>query len=86
MGWRIEFATSAEKQLRKLGPDAAKRITAYLSERVVENPRALGGALKGPLGDLWRYRMGDHRILCDLQDEVLRVLVVRVGDRKDVYR
>jgi mRNA interferase RelE/StbE len=52
----------------------------------LEDARSLGKALRGPLGEFWRYRVGDYRIVCDLQDEKLRVLVVRIGNRKDVYR
>ena len=86
LAWRIEFATGAEKQLAKLGPGPARRIAAFLRERVADDPRASGRALRGPLGDLWRYRVGDFRVICELQDAVMRVLVVRLGDRKDVYR
>jgi mRNA interferase RelE/StbE len=59
-----------------------------MDERVAtkDDPRALGKALKGPLGDLWRYRVGDYRVICDIQDKVLTVLVLRVGNRRDVYR
>ena len=67
----------------------ARRLVGFLDERVAgtADPRALGQALKGPmLGSYWRYRVGDYRILCDLQDGRLRVLVVEVGHRRKVYR
>lgn len=51
-----------------------------------DDPRSLGKALSGPLGDLWRYRIGDCRIICDIQDGVLIVLVLQIGKRRDVYR
>jgi len=59
-----------------------------MDERVAPSvtPRAMGKALKGPLGDLWRYRVGDFRLLCDIQDKVLTVLVLRIGNRREVYR
>jgi mRNA interferase RelE/StbE len=59
-----------------------------MDERVAssENPRAMGKALKGPLGDLWRYRVGDFRVICDIQDKVLTVLVLQIGNRREVYR
>ena len=60
----------------------------YMEERVavLDEPRNIGHALTGPLGGLWRYRVGNCRIICDIQDDVLRVLVVRVGSRDRVYR
>ncbi len=67
----------------------AQRITAFLRERVatLDNPRALGQALQGSrLGHLWRYRVGDYRILCDIQDQHFIVLVVQIGHRREVYR
>jgi mRNA interferase RelE/StbE len=60
-----------------------------LRERVapLENPRTLGAALKGPrFGDLWKYRVGDYRIIARIEDDLLLILVVRIGDRKEVYR
>jgi mRNA interferase RelE/StbE len=84
--WRIELTDSAVKQLSKLGKVDAKRITTFLRERVVDDPRASGKALTGPLGGLRRCRVGDYRIVCELQDAVLRVLVVRIANRREVYR
>ncbi len=80
--------TRPSNQLRKLGKPAARRILDYMDERIarLENPRGIGKALTGPLGDLWRYRVGDYRVICDIQDDTFRVLVVQVGNRRDVYR
>lgn len=88
MAWKIEYAETARKQLRKLDRLTARRIVDFMDERIAPNanPRAMGKALKGPLGDLWRYRVGDFRVLCDLQDGVLTVLVLRIGNRREVYR
>lgn len=86
MAWRIELTETAAKQLSKLGKPDAKRITAFLRERVVDDPRATGKALTGPLGGLWRYRVGDYRLVCEIQDAMLRVLVVKIGNRREVYR
>lgn len=87
MTWRIELTASAKKELVKLDRQTAKRITAFLRERVAQstNPRDIGKALKGPLGEFWRYRVGDFRIICEIQDEVMRVLVIKLGNRRDVY-
>jgi mRNA interferase RelE/StbE len=89
MGWKIEFDENAERELKKLDPQIAKRILAFLFNRVapLENPRSIGKALKGSkLGSFWRYRVGDFRIVTYIEDDALRVLVVRVGNRRQVYR
>ena len=86
--WRIEVTDTARKQLAKLDRQSAKRIVAFLRDRIAgtENPRSQGKALTGPLKGLWRYRLGNYRIVCDIQDGTLRILVIRIGDRRDVYR
>jgi mRNA interferase RelE/StbE len=87
LAWTIEYAESARKQLRKLAKSDARRIVDFMDERVATNdPRRLGKALKGLLGDLWRYRVGDFRIICEIQDGVLTVLVLQIGNRREVYR
>lgn len=88
MAWRIEYTETARAQLRKLDRRVARRIVDYLGERVAAsgNPRSAGKALSGPLGTLWRYRVGDYRVVCDIQDASLRVLALHLGHRSDVYR
>lgn len=89
MGYQINFDDAAKKDLSKLDKQIARRITVFLRERVavLENPRSIGQALKGSkLGDLWKYRVGDYRIICDIEDKALCVLVVKIGNRKEVYR
>ena len=88
MAWTIEYTDTARRQLRKLDKQSARRILDYLDKRVapLEDARSLGKALRGPLGELWRYRVGDYRVICEIHDQQLRVLVVRLGNRKDVYR
>lgn len=89
MVWRVEFATPALRELDKLDRHVARRILAFLHDRVLarDDPRGVGQALKGSeLGELWKYRIGDYRVIGAIEDSVLRVLVVRVGNRKDVYR
>ena len=88
MAWTIEYAETARKQLRKLDKSAARRIVDFMDERIApsDDPRELGKALKGSLGDLWRCRVGDYRILCDIQDGVLTVLVLQIGNRREIYR
>jgi mRNA interferase RelE/StbE len=87
--WTIEFAESAARQLRKLDPAIARRITAYLRERVAsaDDPRSLGAALKGDeLGQFWKYRVGDYRLIAEIHDQEIRILVLRLGHRREVYR
>lgn len=86
--WRIEITRTAEKQITKLSRAAQKSIQRFLRERLhpAENPRQWGKPLHGEKRSLWRYRVADYRLICDLQDEKLVVLVVEVGHRKDVYR
>ena len=88
MAWKIEYAETAKKQLRKLDKLTARRIVDFMDERVAlsEDPRGMGKALKGPLGDLWRYRVGDFRVICDIQDAVLTILALQVGNRREIYR
>lgn len=87
MVWKIEFAPRVEKELKRLGKSEAKRILDYLVERVAssKDPRQLGKPLKGNLTEYWRYRVGDYRVVCEIQDTKMVVLVVRVGHRKEVY-
>ncbi|HEY1773674.1 MAG TPA: type II toxin-antitoxin system RelE/ParE family toxin [Gammaproteobacteria bacterium] len=87
--WRIEFDPAVEKELKRLGPEATRRILKFLRERVavLDNPRGLGEALHGPeLGRFWKYRVGDYRIVASIQDQAILILVVRVGHRSDVYK
>lgn len=89
MAWTIELRAEAEKQLGRLAKREATRIISYLEGRLAthENPRQLGIALKGhALGGYWRYRVGDYRIICDIQDQRLVVLVVEIDHRSKVYR
>ena len=86
MAWRIEFTKSSRTQLRKLDSGTADRILDYLEHRVAADPRRHGQPLTAQHRGLWRYRVGNYRILCDLQDEAVRVLVVRIGKRDEVYR
>lgn len=88
MNWTIEYTRTAETQLRKLDKQVARRILDYLGDNIahLDNPRARGKALSGRLGELWRYRVGDYRIICEIQDNVMRILVVEAGHRKQVYK
>jgi mRNA interferase RelE/StbE len=87
--WTVEFDGAAARELRKLDPQVARRITAFLRERVapLDDPRSIGEALRGDtLGDFWKYRLGDYRVVTRIVDRRLVVIVVRVGHRREVYR
>lgn len=87
MSWDYSFTEKALKQLRKLGHEPSRRIVSFLRERVAgdEYPRRFGKELKGDLGEFWRYRVDDYRILCRIEDDRMIVLVVKVGHRREVY-
>ena len=89
MAWQIEFDEAAKKELGKLDPQVALRVTRFLHERLenLKNPRSIGQALKGSeLGNFWKYRLGDIRIIASIEDERLVILVLRMGHRKEIYR
>ena len=89
MAWKVELDPAAERELGKIDQQTARRILAFLHGRVaqLDDPRSIGEALKGSkLGAFWKYRVGDYRIVASIEDGALRVLVVRIGNRKEVYR
>jgi mRNA interferase RelE/StbE len=85
--WRIEFAKSAKKELKAIDHQAQRDIRNYLRTRIAtdKDPRRFGDPLSKNLSGLWKYRIGNYRIICDIQDNVLLVLVVRIGHRRLVY-
>ena len=87
MGWRVKLTETAGKQLSKLDRKAQADIYRYLEERIEtdEDPRRFGDALRKDLSGLWKYRTGDYRIVCDIQDKKVLILVLRVGHRSKVY-
>jgi mRNA interferase RelE/StbE len=89
MAWKIEFSVAADRELSKLDAQHSRRILKFLHERVekLDDPRTVGKALQGSrLGEFWKYRVGDYRLICKIEDDRLIVLVLRVGHRKEVYR
>lgn len=88
MAWTVEFQLSARKQLAKLERTTQARIVNFFRERIAgdDDPRRIGKALKGDKGELWRYRIGDYRAICRIEDKRLIVLVVELGHRREVYR
>ena len=88
MAWTIEYSDTAKKQLGKLDRQMARHIVDYMDGRVANasNPRNEAKPLKGPLGGLWRYRVGDYRVVCKIEDDRVRVLVAWIANRRDAYR
>jgi mRNA interferase RelE/StbE len=89
MAWNVELSESADRELAKLDPKDGERILRFLHQRVakLEDPRSLGAALRGSqLGEFWKYRVGDYRLISKIEDDRLTVLLLRVGHRKEVYR
>lgn len=88
MLWKVEFQREAVKELDQIDKQDAKRILKYLFERIagMEDPCRFGKALKYNLSGFWKYRVGNYRIICDIQEETVTVLVVRIGHRRKVYK
>ena len=89
MAWRIELDRAAVKELDALDPPVAKRILKFLNDRVapLDDPRSIGEALTGArLGSLWKYRVGDYRIICSIEDGAVQILVVKIGNRREPGR
>jgi mRNA interferase RelE/StbE len=88
LAWTIDYTQTARNQLKKLDKPVARRIADFLDDRVAkqEDPRALGKALSGPPGTLWRYRVGDYRVICEIQHRALTILVIRIDHRREIYR
>lgn len=87
MTWTIEFDNRARKELRKLNPQTQDRILKWLRQTLATNkdPRRTGTSLKGRMKGLWRYRVDDYRIITQIQDDKILILVVRIGHRRDIY-
>jgi mRNA interferase RelE/StbE len=87
--WKIEFDLHTERDLKKIDPVSQKRIFHFLKERLapLKDPRTLGEALHGEkLGDFWKYRVGNYRIICKIEDKTIKILVIRIEHRKDIYK
>jgi mRNA interferase RelE/StbE len=86
--WKVEVDKEAKRDLEKLDPQVIRRIERFLFERiaVLDDPRSIGEALRGSrLGEFWRYRVGDWRVICKIEDAMLIVLALRVGHRREIY-
>ena len=89
MAWQIEFDPAASKELKRLDLQVSKRILVFLKTRLATqtDPRKLGQALKGTKsGEFWKYGVGDFRVIASIEDQTICILVLRIGNRKEVYR
>ncbi|MDP1758030.1 MAG: type II toxin-antitoxin system RelE/ParE family toxin [Pseudohongiella sp.] len=89
MAWRIELSETAEKQLAKLDKPVAMRLRSFLRERLasLDDPRSIGQALRGSeLGEFWKYRVGDWRLICQIKDAKILITVVRLSNQREIYR
>lgn len=88
MAWTIDISLPAEKSLKKLDRQTSRRISEFIDTRLngTDDPRRLGKPLHAELKDFWSYRVGDYRLLCELKDNVMIVLVVEIGHRFKIYR
>ena len=88
MVWTVSFSSTAEKTFGKLDRSLQLRIQKFIDTRLQtgDDPRRLGEAYTGPLKGFWKYRVGDYRLVCEIQDKVVHILVISIGDRKEVYR
>ena len=89
MIWKIEYAKNEQKSVRKLDHQSQSRLRKYLETRlaVADDPRSLGRPLQGSqFQNLWRFRVGDYRIIAQIEDNNIRILVLRIGHRREVYR
>jgi mRNA interferase RelE/StbE len=85
MAYKISFTDHSRKQFSKLPKEIQKRIVHYLESKVAKNANLFGKSLTGDKKGLWRYRVGDYRIICNLNNKELIVLVLEIGHRKNVY-
>lgn len=88
MAWTLRISETARRQLKKLDRSTAQSLLRYMNRLLqeTEDPRQRGKALKANLSGLWRYRVGDHRVICLIEDAQLFVLVVGVSHRSKAYR
>lgn len=89
MIWKIEYLASVKKDIQKFDHQTRKRIREYLENRIalLNNPRDNGAALKGcKFDELWKYRIGDYRVICKIHDNSLTILAVKIGHRREVYK
>lgn len=88
MAWKVELDHLAKRDINKLDRQVAIRILKFLNDRLSKaaDPRMLGESLKGKLEEYWKYRVGSYKIICSISDNTLTVIVIKIGNRREVYR
>ena len=88
MSYQVQFSEKARKQIKKLDPTTAKLILGWLRKNLegCADPRAHGKALTANRRNQWRYRIGDYRVIADIQDDKILILVLEIGHRRDIYK
>ncbi len=89
LDWKIEFSESAKEDLKKFDTQVSKKVIKWLETRILSgvDPRLWGKQLKGSIfGEMWRYRVGEYRVLCLIKDNIVTIKVVSIGHRKEVYK
>jgi mRNA interferase RelE/StbE len=88
LGWRIDYTEGARRTLKSLDSAVSARILKFMDERVgaLDDPTQIAERLRGGLAAYWRYRVGDYRIICDIRKQVLTVVVIEIGHRREIYR
>ncbi|NMA94985.1 MAG: type II toxin-antitoxin system RelE/ParE family toxin [Clostridiales bacterium] len=88
MKYSILFDRNADKQLRQIDITQQRIIVNWIEKnlRNTDNPRRFGKSLKGNLKDYWRYRIGNYRIIADIDDDKIRIIIINIGHRKDIYK
>ena len=87
MRFKVFFEKNADKQLKKLDVTHQRIIVNWISKNIenTNNPRAFGKSLKGELKNYWRYRVGDYRIIAEINDEEVKIIIIEVGHRINIY-
>lgn len=87
MAWEIKLKSKATKSLNRLDRVTQDKIRQFFKRLALQdNPRLQGKALTGKYAGLWRYRVGDYRLICHIEDEKVTILVLELGHRKDIYK
>jgi mRNA interferase RelE/StbE len=87
-GYQVRFGRGAQKSLKKIDPNDARIIMAWINKNLVgcENPYIYGKSLKGNLKDKWRNRIGDYRLICNIDEEKTLILILETGHRREIYK
>lgn len=86
--WKVKFSPTADRQFEKLDPSVRRSINRYILQHLVTegNPKRFGKPLTGNLKEFWRYRIGDYRLICEIQDHKLTIIALKIAHRRDVYK